>query len=95
MGKQLRLMEIRFVISQIVHIYDISFAPGQTPEACLDGLVDGFMLMCPKLELDLRRERLSLQEDPDRLTPSGIPDSIRDANLRGNLAKLIKSHPHN
>lgn len=50
-GRQLALMEIRFVLSQIVHRYNISFAPGQTPEAFLDGLVDGFTLMCPKLEL--------------------------------------------
>ncbi|KAH6988520.1 benzoate 4-monooxygenase cytochrome P450 [Ilyonectria destructans] len=50
-GRQLALMEIRFVLSQIVNRYNISFAPGQTPEAFLDGLVDGFTLMCPKLEL--------------------------------------------
>ncbi|KAH7166464.1 cytochrome P450 [Dactylonectria macrodidyma] len=50
-GKQLGLMEIRFVISQVLHRYDITLAPGQTADAFLEGIVDGFTLMCPKLEM--------------------------------------------
>lgn len=50
-GKQLALMEIRGVTSRILQKYDISLAPGQTKEAFFDGLVDGFTLACPKLDL--------------------------------------------
>lgn len=50
-GKHLGLMEIRCVISQIVRLYDFTFAPGQTPEAFVDGIVDGFTVVCPKLDM--------------------------------------------
>lgn len=50
-GKQLALMEIRGVTSRILQKYDISLAPGQTKEAFFIGLVDGFTLACPKLDL--------------------------------------------
>ncbi|KAH7176363.1 cytochrome p450 monooxygenase [Dactylonectria macrodidyma] len=57
-GKQLALMEIRHVISQIVHKYDVSFAPGQTPKAFIDGELDGFTLVCPKLDLEFETRSL-------------------------------------
>lgn len=44
-------MEIRYVTSQILLRYDIALAPAQTEDAFLDGLVDGFTLACPKLDL--------------------------------------------
>ncbi|ROW07794.1 hypothetical protein VMCG_03516 [Cytospora schulzeri] len=50
-GKQLALMEIRGVTSRILQRYDVSLAPGQTREAFINGLVDGFTLACPKLNL--------------------------------------------
>ncbi|KAH7157917.1 averantin oxidoreductase [Dactylonectria estremocensis] len=57
-GKQLALMEIRHVISQIVNKYDVGFAAGQTPEAFIDGKLDGFTLVCPKLDLVFKTRRL-------------------------------------
>lgn len=50
-GKQLGLMEIRNVTSQIAHRYDICLADDQKPKDFLDNVVDGFTLACPKLEL--------------------------------------------
>ncbi|KAK7427633.1 hypothetical protein QQZ08_005908 [Neonectria magnoliae] len=50
-GKQLGLMEMRYVISQIIHRYNISLGPGQTAEAFREELVDTFTLLCPKLDV--------------------------------------------
>ncbi|KAI7772214.1 hypothetical protein LZL87_014124 [Fusarium oxysporum] len=50
-GKQLGLLEVRHVLSQIVFKFDIRLAPNQTFEAFQDGLADGFTLLCPKLEM--------------------------------------------
>ena len=50
-GKSLALMEIRGVTSRILQRYDVSLAPGQTREEFYGGLVDGFTLACPKLDL--------------------------------------------
>ncbi|KAK7424018.1 hypothetical protein QQX98_000628 [Neonectria punicea] len=50
-GKQLGLMEIRCVVSQIIHRYNISLGPGQTSEAFREELVDTFTLLCPKLDV--------------------------------------------
>lgn len=50
-GKQLAFMEIRSVTSSILRRYNVALAPGQTREAFLDDIVDGFTLACPKLEL--------------------------------------------
>lgn len=50
-GKQLAFMEIRSVTSSILRRYKVGLAPGQTREAFMDGIVDGFTLACPKLEL--------------------------------------------
>ncbi|PWY70995.1 benzoate 4-monooxygenase cytochrome P450 [Aspergillus heteromorphus CBS 117.55] len=50
-GKQLGLMEIRYVVSQIVRKYDVEFAPGQTPERFLAGKRDAFTLSLGPLEL--------------------------------------------
>ncbi|KAF4457417.1 hypothetical protein F53441_658 [Fusarium austroafricanum] len=50
-GKQLGLLEVRHVLSQIVSKFDIRFAPNQTSEAFHNGLADGFTLVCPKLEM--------------------------------------------
>jgi len=50
-GKQLGLMEIRYVVAQIVHSYDVELAPGQSPEAFLEGKRDTFTLALGPLEL--------------------------------------------
>ncbi|KAH7015832.1 cytochrome P450 67 [Ilyonectria destructans] len=50
-GKQLGLMEIRNVTSQIARRYNICLADDQKPKDFFDKLVDGFTLTCPKLEL--------------------------------------------
>lgn len=50
-GKQLAYMEIRHVTSRILRRYNVALAPGQTREAFADGMVDGFTLACPKLDL--------------------------------------------
>lgn len=50
-GKALALMEIRSVTSSILRRYDVGLAPGQTKEAFVDGLVDGFTAASPTLDL--------------------------------------------
>ncbi|VUC32865.1 unnamed protein product [Clonostachys rosea] len=50
-GKQLALLKIRHVISEIARRYDISFFDPQTTEWFPEHIVDGFSLQCPKLEL--------------------------------------------
>lgn len=50
-GKQLGLMELRAVASQIVRKYDVSLAPGQDPQAFLDGRRDTFTLALGPLHL--------------------------------------------
>lgn len=50
-GKQLGLMEIRNVTSQIARRYNICLADNQKPKDFFDKVVDGFTLTCPKLEL--------------------------------------------
>ncbi|KAG5767735.1 hypothetical protein H9Q72_004499 [Fusarium xylarioides] len=54
-GKQLGLLEVRHVLTQIVSKFDIRLAPNQTVEAFQDGLADGFTLLCPKLEMVFER----------------------------------------
>lgn len=44
-------MEIRGVTSRILHRFNVELAAGQTREAFVNGLVDGFTLACPKLDL--------------------------------------------
>ncbi|KAF5632076.1 cytochrome p450 [Fusarium sp. NRRL 52700] len=50
-GKQLGLLEVRHVLTQIVSKFDMRLAPNQIVEAFQDGLADGFTLLCPKLEM--------------------------------------------
>ncbi|KAG4284981.1 hypothetical protein FPRO06_06241 [Fusarium proliferatum] len=50
-GKQLGLLEVRHVLTQIVSKFNIRLAPNQTVEAFQEGLADGFTLLCPKLEM--------------------------------------------
>ncbi|KAH7009661.1 benzoate 4-monooxygenase cytochrome P450 [Ilyonectria destructans] len=52
-GKQLGLMELRYVTSQVLRRYDVKLAPGRTPEQFLGGLKDGFTLASPGLNLVL------------------------------------------
>lgn len=52
-GKQLGLMELRYVTSQVLRRYDVKLAPGRTPEQFLGGLKDGFTLATPGLNLVL------------------------------------------
>ncbi|CAG7558221.1 unnamed protein product [Fusarium equiseti] len=50
-GKQLGLMEMRYVLTEILSNYDISLAPGSKPETFIDGLRDCFTLELPKLNM--------------------------------------------
>ncbi|KAF8851331.1 averantin oxidoreductase [Acephala macrosclerotiorum] len=50
-GKQLGLMEVRYVTAQIVRRYNVKLAPGQTPKAFLDGKRDTFTLALSELNL--------------------------------------------
>lgn len=50
-GKQLGLMEVRYVTAQIVRRYNVNLAPGQTPKAFLDGKRDTFTLALGELNL--------------------------------------------
>jgi cytochrome P450 family 628 len=44
-------MEIRKVTCSILRRYNVELAPGQTKQAFVDGLVDGFTTASPKLDL--------------------------------------------
>ncbi|CCF34289.1 benzoate 4-monooxygenase cytochrome P450 [Colletotrichum higginsianum] len=50
-GKQLGLMELRYVASQIVSRYDIELAPGQTRKAFVEHQKDGFTLSLPPCQV--------------------------------------------
>ncbi|KAH7009562.1 benzoate 4-monooxygenase cytochrome P450 [Ilyonectria destructans] len=50
-GKQLGLMEIRHVASQILRRYNVALAPGQTPSAFLQGKQDTFTLQLAPLDM--------------------------------------------
>ncbi|KAL3462033.1 cytochrome P450 monooxygenase [Aspergillus heterothallicus] len=50
-GKQLALMELRQVIFEVLKRFELSFAPGQTKSAFLDGKQDTFTLVTPQLNL--------------------------------------------
>lgn len=50
-GKQLALMELRSVIAQIVHRFDVTLAPGQSEQAFLRGKRDTFTLALGPLNL--------------------------------------------
>ncbi|KAJ0280391.1 hypothetical protein COL940_006213 [Colletotrichum noveboracense] len=60
-GKQLGLMEVRYCASQIIHRYDVAFAPGQTAEAFIEGKKDGFTLSLPELEVIFNRREAGKQ----------------------------------
>jgi len=50
-GKRLALMELRYVVAQIVYRYDVALAPGQTETAFLAGKRDTFTLALGPLNL--------------------------------------------
>ncbi|KAJ4250142.1 hypothetical protein NW762_011953 [Fusarium torreyae] len=50
-GKQLGLMEMRYILTEILSRYNIEFAPGTNPQTFVDGLRDCFTLELPKLEM--------------------------------------------
>ncbi|KAF4950438.1 hypothetical protein FSARC_13196 [Fusarium sarcochroum] len=50
-GKQLGLMEMRYVLTEILSQYNIALAPGTDPQAFEDGLRDCFTLELPKLDM--------------------------------------------
>lgn len=41
---QLALMEIRYVVARLVHLYDVKLAPGQEKKTFLDSKRDTFTL---------------------------------------------------
>jgi cytochrome P450 len=50
-GKQLGLMEMRYVLTEILSKYDMEFAPETDPEAFIHGLRDCFTLELPDLKM--------------------------------------------
>ncbi|KAH7014166.1 cytochrome P450 [Microdochium trichocladiopsis] len=50
-GKQLGLMEIRYVTAELVRRYDVKLAPGQTADGFIEGKRDTFTLALGKLDL--------------------------------------------
>ncbi|KAG5785910.1 hypothetical protein H9Q73_000491 [Fusarium xylarioides] len=50
-GKQLGLMEMRYVLMDILSRYDMAFAPGTNPQAFIDGLRDCYTLELPRLDM--------------------------------------------
>ncbi|RGP77278.1 hypothetical protein FLONG3_4793 [Fusarium longipes] len=50
-GKQLGLMEMRYVLTELLSKYDISLPPKTNPEAFIDGLRDCFTLELPPLNM--------------------------------------------
>lgn len=58
-GKQLALMEMRYVVSQIVHRYDVSLAQGQSAQKFLDDKKDAFTLALGELNLVFDKRKSS------------------------------------
>ncbi|KAL4934942.1 hypothetical protein BDV06DRAFT_217788 [Aspergillus oleicola] len=54
-GKQLALMELRWVLTMVFTQYDIEFAPEHDSKAYLDGTMDGFTAVCAPLYVRLSR----------------------------------------
>ncbi|KAI0204852.1 cytochrome p450 monooxygenase [Astrocystis sublimbata] len=52
-GKQLALMEMRYVVSRMARLYDMNFAKGQTPEAFTEGNFDTFTVRLAPLNMVL------------------------------------------
>jgi hypothetical protein len=50
-GKQLGLMEIRYVTTEILSRYNIQFAPGNDPKTYLENKMDVFTAAVPDLNL--------------------------------------------
>ncbi|KAF5663557.1 cytochrome P450 monooxygenase [Fusarium denticulatum] len=50
-GKQLGLMEVRYVIAHIIRAFDVRLGEGQTPEGFLKAKMDTFTLATPNLHL--------------------------------------------
>lgn len=56
-GRQLGLMELRFVTSQVLREYDVSFAKDYDPAQFAQGLQDSFTLATSKLDLVFTRRK--------------------------------------
>jgi len=54
-GKHLALMELRYVVAQIVYRFDVALAPGQSKDAFLDGKRDTFTLALGPLNMVFSR----------------------------------------
>ncbi|KAL4883972.1 cytochrome p450 monooxygenase [Aspergillus karnatakaensis] len=57
-GKQLGLMELRWVLTMMVTQYDISFAPGYDSSGFEKGAMDGFTMICAPLEVRLSKRMI-------------------------------------
>jgi cytochrome P450 len=57
-GKQLALMELRYVVAYAVHRYDIKLASGQTEREFLTGKKDTFTLSPGPLNLVFKKRRM-------------------------------------
>ncbi|KND90425.1 Tryprostatin B 6-hydroxylase [Tolypocladium ophioglossoides CBS 100239] len=63
-GKQLGLMELRYVTSQIIHRYDVRMAPKQSADSFLGGLRDAFTLSSQTLDLSFQCVREAPAGEP-------------------------------
>ncbi|CAG8978209.1 hypothetical protein HYALB_00011444 [Hymenoscyphus albidus] len=61
-GKQLALMEVRYVISQLARLYDVSLAKGQTPEAFTEGNYDTFTIRLAPINMIIHHRADSKSE---------------------------------
>jgi cytochrome P450 len=50
-GKQLALMELRYVVAQVVHRYDVELAAGESRKRFEDGMRDDFTLSLGPLNM--------------------------------------------
>jgi cytochrome P450 len=50
-GKNLALMELRYVVAQVVNRYDVALASGQNKQSFLDGKRDTFKLSLGQLNI--------------------------------------------
>ncbi|KAI0401622.1 cytochrome p450 monooxygenase [Xylaria palmicola] len=56
-GRQLALMEMRYVVSRMARLYDMSLAKGQTPEAFIEGNFDTFTIRLAPLNMVLTHRK--------------------------------------
>jgi cytochrome P450 len=57
-GKQLALMELRWVLTTVVNQFDMEFLPGFDEQAFVDGSEDTFTLVCAPLPVRFSKRKV-------------------------------------